>query len=172
MVLARHDVQVIVQHNELEHALVRPVRIVGQTIAEVTVAAFGVRMAGFLLHLFAGHRELGRPELCHAVFVRMAGNTPVARLVAGIEEEEQQNEGELDEKDAHPALASEKIPESADSHRLIQYHNNALDKILFMLLRFCLRLSGFKTTTQRLFTAARPPLVKILHEGESFFYLS
>jgi len=88
MILARHDIQVIVEHYELEHALVRPVRISGKAVAKVAVAAFGVRMMGFLLHLLPRHRKQRIAELCHAIFVRMASNTHVAGLIAGIEIDE------------------------------------------------------------------------------------
>jgi len=46
----------------------------------------------------------------------MALNTLGAGMVAGVEIDEEQNKGELDEKDAHPAFAAEECPEFADGH--------------------------------------------------------
>jgi len=118
MAFARHDVQVIVQHDELQHALVRFVGIVREAVAKVAVAAFGVGMAGLLLHLLAGHHELGCAQLGHAACISVTGDTSVAGLVAGIVMKECEQKDELNDQDDHPAAGAKEIPESADGHRV------------------------------------------------------
>ena len=118
--LARDDVQVVVKHDKLQHALVRLGRIVGQAVAEMAVAALGVRMARLLLHLLARHHELGIAEPGHPRFVRMARDALVARLVVGIEIDEEQNEGKLGDKDGHACSAAEEFPEFVDGHNKVR----------------------------------------------------
>jgi hypothetical protein len=62
----------------------------------------------------------------------MAGNAPVARLVIGVEIDEKQNEDKLNKKKRHARPVPEEFPEFAKSHRRIEYHKNAADKILFL----------------------------------------
>jgi uncharacterized protein (DUF934 family) len=46
----------------------------------------------------------------------MALDALVAGLITGVEIDEEENEAELDEKDAHPAFVAEEFPEFADGH--------------------------------------------------------
>jgi len=62
MTFARHDVQIVIQDDKLQHAPVRSGGIVGQAVAKVAIAALGVRMTRLFLHLLAGHGELGIAE--------------------------------------------------------------------------------------------------------------
>lgn len=117
MPFPRYDVQVIVQHDKLQHALVRFVGIVGEAVAQVAVAAFCIRMAGFLLHLLTGHDELGIAQFRHALLVRVAGYASIARLIAAIIMKEGKQQDKLDDQDDHPASIAEEVPEFADGHR-------------------------------------------------------
>ncbi len=110
------DSEIAVQHNELEHALVRGVGIIGQAVAEMAVAALGVRVARLFLYLFGGHDELRIAQLRHAIFVRMTLDTFVAGLIARVQRDEQDHECELGHQDDHPAPIAEKLPEFTDSH--------------------------------------------------------
>ncbi len=76
--LSRYDIEIIVEHNKLQYALVRSGRIIGQAVTKVAIPAFGVRMARFLLHLLAGHHELRIAKLGHFLLIRVARNTPIA----------------------------------------------------------------------------------------------
>ena len=116
MTFARHDVQIVIQDDKLQHAPVRRGGIVGQTVAKVAISALGVRMTRLLLHLLAGHGELGIVESGHPVFIRVALDALGTGLVTGVEIDEEQNKGELDEKDAHPAFAAEECPKFVDGH--------------------------------------------------------
>ena len=107
---SRDPVEIIVKYNEPEHALVRSVGLARQTIAEMAVAALGIRMARFFLDLPGGHRKLRIAELRHAFFVRMALDALVARLVAGIKIGEYKHQEELRQQDRHPAPVPEPLP--------------------------------------------------------------
>jgi hypothetical protein len=82
----------------------------------MAIAALGVRVAGFLLHLLAGHHELRIAQFRHALLVRVADYASIARLIAAIIMKKGKQEGKLDEKDYHPAAIAEKFPERADGH--------------------------------------------------------
>jgi len=116
MALARHDVQVIIQHDELKHALVRLVGIVGEAVSKMAVAAFSVRVTGFLLDLLARHYEMGIAELCHTGGISVARDAFVAGLVAGIIMKECEQQDKLDDQNDHPAAGPEEIPELSDGH--------------------------------------------------------
>jgi hypothetical protein len=73
-------------------------------------------MAGFLLHLLAGHDELGIAEVGHPLFIGVAGHTPIARLVAGVKIEEEQNGGKLGKNKCHARSRSEEFPKFSDGH--------------------------------------------------------
>src|SRR3990172_7983244 len=104
MAFPGHDLEIIVKHDEPEHALVRPVGLAGQTIAEMAVTALGIRMARLFLDLRGGHHELRIAQFRHALLVRMAPDALVARSVAGIKTGEHEHNEKLRQKDRHPRL--------------------------------------------------------------------
>lgn len=116
MAFARHDVQVIVKNDEFQHPLVRLFGIIEKPIPQVAVAAFRVRVAGFPLDLLPCHHELRPAQLRHPVFIGMAGDAFVARLIAAVKGNEDEGERKLDEKDNHPAPVPEELPKLVDGH--------------------------------------------------------
>jgi hypothetical protein len=116
MTLTVHNAEIIVKHNKFEQTFMSYGRIFGQAIAQVAVAALCIRMSRFLLYLFAGHYELGVAEASHSFPVRVAQNAFVARLIAGIKVDEEQNDDELGYDDRDACSATEKFPKFADCH--------------------------------------------------------
>ena len=81
MAFPRHDVEIVVQHNEFQKTLMSRGWIVGQAVAKVAVTAFRIRMARFLLDLFTGHYEFRIAEAGHPLPVRVAQDTLITRLI-------------------------------------------------------------------------------------------
>src|SRR5512143_2933748 len=90
--------------------------IVRETVAEMTVAAFRVGMAGLLLDLSSRHHELGISEARHLRRIAVAVNTLVARLVSCIENGKGDHKHQLACKNNHAFTCSEEVCEFIYCH--------------------------------------------------------
>jgi len=126
MVSPGHDIEIVVEHNQLQHALVGSGRVVGKAVSKVTVTAFRVRMTRLFLNLLAGHHELRGAERSHPLFIGMAPHALVARLVRAVERDEDDDEPKLENQYDDPAFVAEKLPEFADSHESTRQESGSL----------------------------------------------